>query len=105
MALVAGSPGAALLSDNPASPPARSEIDMKRSQEFGKCIERYPGQNVCHVIRDHPENERPIAGPPRGRTRSAARVELRARGWSAVPAQDRGQISAISRTRHYKDKS
>jgi len=39
------------------------QVDVNRSQEFRKCIECYLCQNVCHVIRDHPENERPFAGP------------------------------------------
>ncbi len=37
--------------------------DVDRVQEFRKCIECYLCQNTCHVIRDHPENERPFAGP------------------------------------------
>jgi len=36
---------------------------VQRSQEFRKCIECFLCQNVCHVIRDHPENERAFAGP------------------------------------------
>jgi succinate dehydrogenase / fumarate reductase, iron-sulfur subunit len=39
------------------------QVDVERSQEFRKCIECYLCQNTCHVIRDHPENERPFAGP------------------------------------------
>ena len=39
------------------------QVDVQRSQGFRKCIECYLCQNVCHVIRDHPENERPFAGP------------------------------------------
>jgi succinate dehydrogenase / fumarate reductase iron-sulfur subunit len=39
------------------------QVDVQRSQEFRKCIECYLCQDVCHVIRDHPENERPFAGP------------------------------------------
>jgi succinate dehydrogenase / fumarate reductase iron-sulfur subunit len=39
------------------------QVDVERSQEFRKCIECFLCQNVCHVIRDHPENERPFAGP------------------------------------------
>ena len=39
------------------------QVDVNRSQEFRKCIECYLCQNTCHVIRDHPENERPFAGP------------------------------------------
>ena len=37
--------------------------DVNRSQEFRKCIECYLCQNVCHVIRDHADNEAPFAGP------------------------------------------
>ena len=29
----------------------------QRAQEFRKCIERFLCQNVCHVIRDHADNE------------------------------------------------
>src|SRR5262252_2105441 len=39
------------------------QVDVQRSQEFRKCIECFLCQNVCHVIRDHPENERAFAGP------------------------------------------
>jgi len=31
--------------------------DVERGQEFRKCIECFLCQNVCHVIRDHPENK------------------------------------------------
>src|SRR5215472_14855689 len=34
------------------------QVDVARSLEFRKCIECFLCQNVCHVIRDHPENER-----------------------------------------------
>jgi len=37
--------------------------DVQRPQEFRKCIECFLCQDVCHVIRDHPENERAFAGP------------------------------------------
>ncbi|MBM4418756.1 MAG: succinate dehydrogenase/fumarate reductase iron-sulfur subunit [Chloroflexi bacterium] len=37
--------------------------DIDRVQEFHKCIECFLCQNVCHVIRDHPENQRAFAGP------------------------------------------
>ncbi len=37
--------------------------DVERSQEFRKCIECFLCQNVCHVIRDHPENKTQFAGP------------------------------------------
>ena len=32
------------------------QIDIDRIQEFRKCIECFLCQDVCHVIRDHPEN-------------------------------------------------
>ena len=37
--------------------------DVERSQEFRKCIECFLCQDVCHVIRDHPENKPAFAGP------------------------------------------
>jgi succinate dehydrogenase iron-sulfur subunit len=37
--------------------------DIDRVQEFHKCIECFLCQNVCHVIRDHPENKPQFAGP------------------------------------------
>src|SRR4030095_10148885 len=37
--------------------------DIDRVQEFHKCIECFLCQNVCHVIRDHPENKEVFAGP------------------------------------------
>ncbi|MBI5947543.1 MAG: succinate dehydrogenase/fumarate reductase iron-sulfur subunit [Chloroflexi bacterium] len=37
--------------------------DVDRGQEFRKCIECYLCQNVCHVIRDHPENKADFFGP------------------------------------------
>ncbi|HWO43547.1 MAG TPA: succinate dehydrogenase/fumarate reductase iron-sulfur subunit [Candidatus Eisenbacteria bacterium] len=37
--------------------------DIDRVQEFHKCIECFLCQNVCHVIRDHPENKEAFAGP------------------------------------------
>src|SRR5579859_2890338 len=40
------------------------QADVNRSQEFRKCIECFLCQDTCHVIRDHPENERPFGGPP-----------------------------------------
>ncbi len=39
------------------------QIDIDRVQEFHKCIECYLCQDVCHVIRDHPENLPAFAGP------------------------------------------
>src|SRR5206468_7324627 len=39
------------------------QVDVQRSQEFRKCIECFLCQNVCHVIRDHADNERAFAGP------------------------------------------
>src|SRR6059058_4070388 len=32
------------------------QADIERGQEFRKCIECFLCQDVCHVIRDHPEN-------------------------------------------------
>ena len=37
--------------------------DIDRVQEFHKCIECFLCQNVCHVIRDHPDNKPAFAGP------------------------------------------
>ena len=37
--------------------------DIERGQEFRKCIECFLCQNVCHVIRDHPENKDGFYGP------------------------------------------
>lgn len=37
--------------------------DIDRVQEFHKCIECFLCQNVCHVIRDHPENKKNFSGP------------------------------------------
>ena len=37
--------------------------DIERGQEFRKCIECFLCQNVCHVIRDHPENKERFYGP------------------------------------------
>ena len=37
--------------------------DIDRVQEFHKCIECFLCQDVCHVIRDHPENKPAFAGP------------------------------------------
>jgi succinate dehydrogenase / fumarate reductase iron-sulfur subunit len=37
--------------------------DIERVQEFHKCIECFLCQDVCHVIRDHPENAENFAGP------------------------------------------
>ena len=37
--------------------------DVDRVQEFHKCIECFLCQDVCHVIRDHPENQPAFAGP------------------------------------------
>ncbi|RLT43736.1 MAG: succinate dehydrogenase/fumarate reductase iron-sulfur subunit [Chloroflexi bacterium] len=39
------------------------QIDIDRGQEFHKCIECYLCQDVCHVIRDHPENLDKFVGP------------------------------------------
>jgi succinate dehydrogenase / fumarate reductase iron-sulfur subunit len=37
--------------------------DIDRGQEFRKCIECFLCQNVCHVIRDHPDNKPKFYGP------------------------------------------
>jgi succinate dehydrogenase / fumarate reductase iron-sulfur subunit len=37
--------------------------DIERGQEFRKCIECFLCQDVCHVIRDHPENKPEFFGP------------------------------------------
>ena len=37
--------------------------DIERGQEFRKCIECFLCQDVCHVIRDHPENKERFYGP------------------------------------------
>jgi len=37
--------------------------DVERGQEFRKCIECFLCQNVCHVIRDHPDNKASFFGP------------------------------------------
>ncbi|MDQ7820297.1 MAG: succinate dehydrogenase/fumarate reductase iron-sulfur subunit [Armatimonadota bacterium] len=37
--------------------------EVERVQEFRKCIECFLCQDVCHVIRDHPENTAVFAGP------------------------------------------
>ena len=39
------------------------QIDIDRVQEFHKCIECFICQDVCHVIREHPENQEAFAGP------------------------------------------
>jgi succinate dehydrogenase / fumarate reductase iron-sulfur subunit len=39
------------------------QMDVDRGQEFRKCIECFLCQNVCHVIRDHPENKERFFGP------------------------------------------
>jgi succinate dehydrogenase / fumarate reductase iron-sulfur subunit len=39
----------------------QEEVD--RVQEFHKCIECFLCQDVCHVIRDHPDNKPNFAGP------------------------------------------
>ena len=37
--------------------------DIERGQEFRKCIECFLCQNVCHVIRDFPQNKPEFFGP------------------------------------------
>ena len=39
------------------------QMDIDRLQEYHKCIECFLCQDVCHVIRDHPENLDKFAGP------------------------------------------
>ncbi len=39
------------------------QVDVERGQEFRKCIECFLCQNVCHVIRDHPDNKESFFGP------------------------------------------
>ncbi len=39
------------------------QMDIDRGQEFRKCIECFLCQDVCHVIRDHPENKSSFYGP------------------------------------------
>ena len=39
------------------------QADVERGQEFRKCIECYLCSDVCHVIRDHPENKENFFGP------------------------------------------
>ena len=39
------------------------EEDVERLYEPKKCIECFMCQDVCHVIRDHPENKTAFAGP------------------------------------------
>jgi succinate dehydrogenase / fumarate reductase iron-sulfur subunit len=40
-----------------------SQAEVDRVQEFHKCIECFLCQNVCHVLRDHPETGESFAGP------------------------------------------
>ncbi|MCH8815718.1 MAG: succinate dehydrogenase/fumarate reductase iron-sulfur subunit [Chloroflexi bacterium] len=39
------------------------QMDVERGQEFRKCIECFLCQDVCHVIRDHPDNKEQFYGP------------------------------------------
>jgi succinate dehydrogenase / fumarate reductase iron-sulfur subunit len=39
------------------------EEDVERLREFHNCIECFLCQNVCHVLRDHPEHAASYAGP------------------------------------------
>ncbi len=39
------------------------QADIERGQEFRKCIECFLCQDICHVIRDHPENQPAFSGP------------------------------------------
>jgi succinate dehydrogenase / fumarate reductase iron-sulfur subunit len=40
-----------------------AQVDIGRSQEFRTCIECWLCQDVCHVIRDHEDNEPAYSGP------------------------------------------
>lgn len=40
-----------------------TQEDIERGQEFRRCIECFLCQNVCHVLRDHPENKANFFGP------------------------------------------
>ena len=40
-----------------------TQEDIERGQEFRRCIECFLCQNVCHVLRDHPENKARFFGP------------------------------------------
>ena len=40
-----------------------TQADIERGQEFRRCIECFLCQNVCHVLRDHPENKARFFGP------------------------------------------
>ena len=62
--------------------------DVDRVQEMHKCIECYLCQNVCHVLRDHPENATAFAGP---------RFFLRLAALEMHPADDANRLSLIQR--------
>ena len=49
--------------DNPDGTWTVYQEDIDRGQEFRKCIECFLCQNVCHVLRDHPETGANFAGP------------------------------------------
>ncbi len=49
--------------EEPADGFRMQQMDVDRGQEFRKCIECFLCQNVCHVIRDHPENKPNFFGP------------------------------------------
>lgn len=40
-----------------------TQADIERGQEFRRCIECFLCQDVCHVLRDHPENKANFFGP------------------------------------------
>ena len=44
----------------PRAATACSSSDVERGQEFRKCIECFMCQDVCHVIRDHEEQQGPL---------------------------------------------
>jgi len=49
--------------DGPDGHHRMMQVDIERGQEFRKCIECFLCQDVCHVIRDHPENKERFYGP------------------------------------------
>jgi succinate dehydrogenase / fumarate reductase iron-sulfur subunit len=62
--------------------------DVDRVQEMHKCIECYLCQNVCHVLRDHPENMDAFAGP---------RFFLRLAALEMHPADEGNRLAMIQR--------
>jgi len=56
-------PAVRLQSKDPDGKRRMAQEDLERGQEFRKCIECFLCQDVCHVLRDHPENKAAFAGP------------------------------------------